>query len=282
MSWENPPVPHEVNVSRESVLAEFLRLLAGLGICVLALAALLYFAGGWLARWVPISTEAAWVGDHVIGLSGLDDAPADAGNAHILAQLQALTARVAVNMDLPQGMQVRVHLSSSDVPNAFATLGGHLVVNRGLYRRMPSENALALVIAHEVGHIKARDPIAAVGGSASLALLTVALGGDARSLAPGIARLVQLGYSRQAESAADTEALLGLRRMYGHAGGAAAVFEVLDDYGREHREISMPTLLSTHPADARRIQRMRDAAADWNGNPPLVPLPVEEETGARP
>jgi len=44
----------------------------------------------------------------------------------------------------------------------------------------------------------------------------------------------------------------------------------------------MPTLLSTHPADARRIQRMRDAAADWNGNPPLVPLPVEEETGTRP
>ena len=36
MSWENPPVPHEVNVSRESVLAEFLRLLAGLSICVLA------------------------------------------------------------------------------------------------------------------------------------------------------------------------------------------------------------------------------------------------------
>ncbi|TAH43821.1 MAG: M48 family metallopeptidase [Elusimicrobia bacterium] len=276
MSWENPPVPHEVNVSRESVLAEFLRLLAGLGICVLILAAVLYLAGGWLARWVPFSTEAAWVGDRVIGLSNVVEAPADAEHTRILERLRTLTARVAANMDLPQGMSVRVHLSDNDVPNAFATLGGHLVVNRGLYRRMPSENALALVIAHEVGHIKARDPIAAVGGGASLALLMVALGGDARSLAPGIARLVQLGYSRQAESAADTEALLGLQRMYGHAGGAAAVFEVLDDYGREHREITMPTLLSTHPADARRIQRMREAAGQWNGTPALVPLSAED------
>ena len=95
MSWENPPVPHEVNVSRESVLAEFLRLLAGLGICVLALAALLYFAGGWLARWVPISTEAAWVGDHVIGLPGLDGDADDVGPLFAVIAVHASAASTA-------------------------------------------------------------------------------------------------------------------------------------------------------------------------------------------
>lgn len=277
MSYENPPVPHEVNVSRESVLAEFLRLSLGFALFLALVAAVVYLAGGWLARLIPYSMEARWVGDRVLGIVGVMDAapPKDPKASELLDRLQDLTSRVAASMDLPADLSVRVHLLDSDVPNAFATLGGHLIVTRGLIRRMPSENALALVIAHEVGHLKARDPISAVGGGASLALLMVALGRDVGSLAPQVSRLVQLGYSRKAEAAADTEALAALRRMYGHAGGAAAVFEVLDEYAVEHAEIQLPTLLSTHPADAQRIQRMRDAATDWDGNPSLVPLPKE-------
>lgn len=275
MSYENPPVPHEVNVSRESVLAEFLRLAIGFSMCVLVFAAILYFSGGWLARLIPFSTETAWVGNRVIGIKDIVDESQerDPKSAAVLAVLEQVTTKVAANMDLPDGMKVHVHLLDSDVPNAFATLGGHLIVTRGLVKRMPSENALALVIAHEVAHIKARDPISAVGGGASLALLMVALGRDVGSLAPQVSRLVQLGYSRKAETAADTEALDALRKLYGHAGGAAAVFEVLGEYADAHSQVQLPTLLSTHPADARRIQRMSDAAADWKGDPPLVALP---------
>jgi len=36
VSYENPQVPHEVNVSRESVLSEFVRLATGLCLVVLA------------------------------------------------------------------------------------------------------------------------------------------------------------------------------------------------------------------------------------------------------
>lgn len=273
MSYENPPVPHEVNVSRESVLAEFLRLAAGLCLCVLALSAVLYFAGGWLARLIPYSVESSWVGEHVMGMQVLGDgALPDAESIRIQSYVQSLTTRVADKMDLPADMTVRAHLSESDTPNAFATLGGHIVVTRGLYRRMPSENALAMVIAHEVGHIKARDPISAVGGGASIALLMVALGGDVTQLAPQFARLVQLGYSRRAETRADSEGLTAVRALYGHAGGTAAVFEVLHDYRMSHINIEVPSLLSTHPADAERIQRMREAAANWSGKPALIPL----------
>ena len=276
MSYENPPVPHEVNVSRESVLAEFLRLAAGLAICVLALSAFLYLAGGWLARFVPFQTEVDWVGDKVIGIGLLDvDAATDAAEStRIQAYLEALTGRVATAMDLPAGMTIHAHLLESDVPNAFATLGGHIVVTRGLYRRMPSENALAVVIAHEIGHIKARDPISAVGGGALLGLILVVAGGDVNTLAPSMARLVQLGYSRRAETRADTEALAAVHLLYGHAGGAASVFQVLGDYRREILDLDVPNLLSTHPADAERIARMQAAASDWNESVPLVPLGV--------
>jgi beta-barrel assembly-enhancing protease len=172
-------------------------------------------------------------------------------------------------MDLPQGMRPVVHWSDTDVPNAFATLGGHLVVTRGLYERMPSENALAMVLAHELAHLRGRDPISAVGGTASLAVLLALLGGDAEQLLPHVAQAVQLGYSRRAERRADEAALAAVTARYGHAGGAAAVFEVLAGYAGPLRDAT-PTLLSTHPADEERIERLRQAAQDWN--PQLQPL----------
>ena len=66
MSYENPQVRHEVNVSRESVLVEFLRLAIGLALAVLAAAAVLYVSGGALARFIPYSAEQRWVGDRVL------------------------------------------------------------------------------------------------------------------------------------------------------------------------------------------------------------------------
>ena len=275
MIYENPPVPHEVNVSRESVLAEFLRLAAGVAIAVLVLSAGLYLAAGWLARLVPFQTELGWVDDRVLGLGldGVGAATDTAESARIQAYLDQLTGRVAAAMELPAGMRVRAHLAESDVPNAFATLGGHIVVTRGLYRRMPSENALALVIAHEVGHIKARDPISALGGGAVLGLIAVVAGGDINTLAPSMVRLVQLGYSRRAESRADTGALSAVRALYGHAGGAASVFQVLGEYRREILDVDMPNLLSTHPADAERIARMQ-AAGERDRSAALTPLAV--------
>ena len=92
---------------------------------------------------------------------------------------------------------------------------------------MPSENALAMVIAHEIAHVRHRDPIAALGGGATLALLLAIAGGNVQSLAPQVAGLVQRGYSREAERLADEDALGALERFYGHAGGAADVFRQL-------------------------------------------------------
>ena len=187
--------------------------------------------------------------------------------------MQALARELAAGMALPRGMTVDVHLVREDVPNAFATLGGHVLVTEGLYRRLPSENALAMVLAHELAHLRARDPIAAAGGGAALTLLLLALGGDAEALAPQLARLVQLGYSRQAEARADEAAIAALLGHYGHAGGAAGLFEALADYDGAGREL--PALLATHPADAARIARLQEAARGWDATrQPLVALPA--------
>ena len=287
MSYENPQVPHEVNVSRDSVLVEFVQLAAGVGLVVVALAAALYFFGGYAARLVPYSVEREWVGERVLGPVTVET-PAEASGetagesapaapddaARVLPYLQRLADELAVHMQLPDGMRPTVHWADTDVPNAFATLGGHVVVTRGLYERMPSENALAMVVAHELAHLRERDPIAALGGSASLALVLVLLGGNVDRLVPHLAHAVQLGYSRQAEERADALALDAVIARYGHAGGAAAVFEVLGEYAGPARR-AVPTLLATHPADEDRIARLREAARTWDpARQPLRPLEV--------
>lgn len=277
MSYENPQVPHEVNVSRENPVTEFLRLAAGLALVVLVISALLYFFGGKAARLVPFSYERSWVGETVVGIPNPNESDASKlpeDHAAIAAYVQRLAQDIAAKSDLPEGMDIRAHFYEMDLPNAFATLGGHVVITRGLYVRMPSENALATVIAHEIGHVKGRDPIEAIGGSALLSLAMSLFSGNADSLSAYAAQVVALGYSRDAESQADNAALLALRAKYGHAGGAAGVFEIFQSLADE-RGFKGPTLLSTHPADAARIEKMKAAAEGWDEQrQPLRPLEV--------
>jgi predicted Zn-dependent protease len=276
VSYENPQVPHEVNVSRESALAEFVRLAIGLCLVVAVLAATTYLLGSSLARLVPFEVEQRLVGGRVV--APIKVAPDDADVAGVRPYLQHLTDRLAQRMDLPQGMRPVVHWSETDVPNAFATLGGHIVVTRGLYRRMPSENALAMVLAHEVAHLRERDPISAVGGSATVALVLVLLGGTTDRFLPHAANAVLVGYSRRTESRADAAAIEAVVAHYGHAGGTAAVFEVLGAYAGAARNVA-PTLLSTHPADEERIAQLVQRAKGWDpARQPLHPLEVPVAT----
>lgn len=276
MTYENPQVPHEVNVSRESALREFLRLSAGLLLFVLACSAVLYTGGSRLARFVPFSMEKSWVGDRVVGVElGSHATP---GRQRIEAYLQTLVDRMASKMALPPDMKLTAHYAVMSVPNAFATLGGHIVVTSDLYRRMPSENALAMVLGHEIAHVRARDPLAALGGAASVTLLLAVISGDADSLVQSAGSVVLLGYSRRAEERADAAAISALRAVYGHAGGGSAVFEVLSEYTEKADVGEVPSLLSTHPADQDRIARLKAAAADWDpAVQPLQPIAVAAE-----
>lgn len=262
MSYENPPVPHEVNVSRERPLAGFLRLAAGLAIILALAVAVLGATGGWLARQLPFRAEVALAGAGVPGLESLAGEHAAPAPAAIHAHVGELAARLAATMDLPAGMQVQVHAVDAPVANAFATLGGHIVVTRALYAQMPSENALAFVLAHEIAHLRERDPIAAVGGGAGVALAFALLGGDAGRLLPQVARLVTRGYSRAAETRADDLALAALVAVYGHARDADAAIRALADARPASTIGAPPTLLSTHPADAERIARLAAAAGE--------------------
>ena len=47
--------------------------------------------------------------------------------------------------------------------NAFAVPGGHIVVTRGLFSSIESENGLSMVLAHEMAHHYERHPLRSTG-----------------------------------------------------------------------------------------------------------------------
>lgn len=193
--------------------------------------------------------------------------------------LQKLADRLAEAERLPADMSIMVHYVDDDTVNALATLGGNVVVFRGLLRRLPNENALAMVLAHEIAHVKHRDPIAALGRGliVGLALATIAdvSGTDVTGNVLGQAGLLtDLHFSRAQEAAADRTGLSAVDAIYGTVAGADGVFKVLLKSTNEHG-IHAPQFLSTHPGLTNRIGYLDRMARQhgWKTDGRTTPLP---------
>jgi predicted Zn-dependent protease len=260
--------PEGINASRENPLKEFAILLGGLVLATAILIALVAAFAERIAVYVPFEMEQALAGSYA-----KEDAAAP---DEVMRYLTGLTERLAAVSDLPEGMRITPHFADEDMINAFATLGGHIVIFRGLLERMPNENALAMVVAHEIAHVKHRDPIASLGRGVlvQLALNAIAGGGDADLVLGQTGLLTLLTFSRDMEEDADAQAMRALNAYYGHVAGAAELFEVLHQ-GDE--AVGLPEFFSTHPLDDSRIEHLQEltASAGWSEQGATKPLPPE-------
>jgi predicted Zn-dependent protease len=203
----------------------------------------------------------------------------------VQAALQALADRLAAHMDLPAGMRVRVGYSDTATVNAMATLGGQTVFFRGLLAKLDSEDAVAMVLAHEMAHLKYRHPAASLGrGVATGLVLSVVSAELGRSV--GGTMLTQAGmvallrFNREQERDADAEALRVLAQEYGHLAGAVELFDV---FGRVasagasgFAERAVPEVLRTHPLTGSRVEAVhawaRERGKSLDGR--KTPLPA--------
>jgi len=255
-------------------LKELFQLLLTVTLALLALFWLLGLLADYLVAKIPFEYEQSLVIQK--GFAG------ELSDGEIPAYLQDLTQRLANKMDLPAGMTVKVHYSDQDRVNAFATLGGQLVVFRGLLERMPNENALAMVLAHEIAHIKLRHPLRGLGRGVVLALAIAALSGSSGntlgSFSVGEAgMLTSLSFSRDQEQAADAEGLRALVALYGHAAGSKALFRILLQEEQDRPFTVEPVgFLRTHPLGIDRIQAMEALATahHWSLTAETTALPA--------
>lgn len=157
----------------------------------------------------------------------------------------------------------------TDEINAFAAPGGLIVVSRGLLRCCRSEDALAAVLAHEVGHVERGHGLNAIEkgrrtafvttlavtagknlGGADLADLTKAFEGTISDIT---GTLVNSGYSRQAEFEADAAAVRILRKVGYDPEGLVDMLEQM----QKAMKPGSRGFGATHPAPRDRIEAVR-------------------------
>ncbi len=269
MRYENPDIPEGINSGKESPLKE----LALLGIVLI---------GGFVAIIYTLSLVAESVAE-TIPFEYERDLIAhlpvpESSNPGVEEYLQVLADELANAQALPNEMTIKVHYVESDVVNAFATFGGHIVIFRGLLNEIPNENALAMVLSHEIAHIKLRHPILSLGRAMVISVAMAAVSGvSGNQLADYIfgnaGLLTSLSFSRNQEEAADEIAIMAVAAIYGHVSGAEDLYTIFLE--RENKEpLQAPTFLSTHPDTAGRIDRINEMAKlyDWSLNKPTRPL----------
>jgi predicted Zn-dependent protease len=167
-------------------------------------------------------------------------------------------ARIAAASNL-KGLAWEFQVLDSPQVNAACLPGGKVVVFRGLLDLFSSdETALAVVLAHEAGHVIARH--AAEQLAFMNCLLWVEFAVNIIFNARWVTNLVfnlggRLPYSRKLELEADYIGLMVLARTCHYDPCAApAVFETLGRATGKHVE-----MLATHPTSERRMQALQQA-----------------------
>jgi predicted Zn-dependent protease len=170
------------------------------------------------------------------------------------------------------------HFAVLDTPeiNAFACPGGTIFITKGLVQTCASEDQLAAVLAHEVGHVAHKDGVNSISKARWTEVWT-AMGAEAARQYGGVAgNLVTLfegsiddvfktivvnGYSRTAEEAADQAAVATLTKA-GY--DPRALSQVLNKMMAKEKGAS-GGIFKTHPATSERLAKVK---AEASGAPP--------------
>ncbi|HEU4501952.1 MAG TPA: M48 family metallopeptidase, partial [Nitrospira sp.] len=196
----------------------------------------------------------------------LDDA---ALNSYADALGQRL-AKESPRQDIPY----QFHVVDMVEPNAFALPGGYVYVTRGLLALVNTEDELAGVVGHEIGHVAARHTVQRISRQGPFALITNLVSGVTGFFVPVVGNivggvgnfaqsLVFSPYSRSQESQAD-EVGQEIAAKAGWDPLGLAVF--LDTLGREEVLLSdgprKPSFFDSHPATPDRVKHTTKHAKD--------------------
>jgi predicted Zn-dependent protease len=170
---------------------------------------------------------------------------------------------------------------NSDVVNAFAVPGCYIYVTRGLLTIMNSEDELAAVLGHEIGHIMGKHSYRRQRASTLSTLGALALGVATRSQdvmqqAAQLAQVYTLSYSRAQENESDGYGVryLAANRYNMFAAsdimGALGAQEALDAKVNNREGRVIPNWARSHPVSSERVT-LTSAAARAAGATPTSP-----------
>ena len=151
----------------------------------------------------------------------------------------------------------KIYLATDDVINAFALMGGVIVIYEPLLDIIESPEELAGLLAHEYAHIKERHStrltMRVLSSSMLFALLLNDYNGASSAILQNIDNLRTFHYSREFETEADNIAIEILTKRGISPEALASLFEKI----KEASPLEIPKWFSTHPQIDQRIEAIR-------------------------
>ncbi len=207
----------------------------------------------------------------------------------LVAYVQGVGQRLAAQSPR-RDVEYRFQVVDRTEPNAFALPGGYVYVTRGLLVFVNSEDELAGVIGHEIGHVAARHSVQQISRAAPLAVVTGIGAAVTGVVSPGLGRavggagaaaseLILAPYSRDQEREADRVGQ-GLAAAAGWDPAGLPAF--LKTLSREE-DLSgggprRPSFLDSHPATPERVAATAEHARELARAPEA---PMQSRSGRR-
>lgn len=199
----------------------------------------------------------------------------------------------AIVAELPQEQQQldwQIRVFEEDSPNAFALPGGYMGVHTGMLDIATTQDQLASVVAHEIGHVLAKhsNERASTESATQLGLSAISSaaglqGGSGEQLMGVLGMGAQYGimlpFSRRHESEADTIGLDLMARAGFDPRESVTLWENMQQASSGGQP---PAWMSTHPSQGQRIEGLQAGMSDAmtayeqarnNGRTPNCPRP---------
>lgn len=241
MKYVAKEITENVNISKRNPLKEFTSLLIGLVLIIFTTVLIVGFTADVLITRIPISWEQK-LSEKIAGsLTGLKSS-----DSH--ERIEELFDSLVIHAE---DLQLEPSLIIIDDPtvNAGALPGGVVILYTGLLKQAQSENEIAFVLAHELGHINNRDHLRGLGKNIALRLIASLFNtGFDSGLTQKLFALGAQRYSKTQELEADRFGVDLLVKQYGHAADATSFFDRVS----KERSLIMQ-FSSTHPLMINRI-----------------------------
>lgn len=171
------------------------------------------------------------------------------------------------------------HLVDMTEPNAFALPGGYVYVTRGLLVLVNSEDELAGVVGHEIGHVAARHSVQQISKQGPFAMVFGVVSGVTGLVSPVVGNLVGgIGqfaqslvfspYSRSQETEADEVGQEIEARAGWNPSGLPAFLTTLErEVELTSKDHQKPSFFDSHPATPDRVAKTTEHAGELKRAP---------------
>lgn len=242
---------YNVNVSDTSDLKEFFKGIIGFGLFIVLLCGFFSFVTDVTIKVMPMSFEKSF-NRKVVKFRRYDS------NNYVSYEKLDIILKEFVNKSPLSELDINVKVLESKGVNAFATQDYTIIITRGLFEKLKSDDEIAFVIGHELGHIAHRDYLSKYGKVLIPKIIVESLFNNDKAIYAILDSgmdIAAVKFSQEDEKNADLFSLEMLKKTSRNTQASIAVMEL---FLKEYKSPKWVYMMSTHPHPKDRISYLRN------------------------